>query len=238
MRPTLFALFAQLALTFACGSEAGSTSDDGGIPADGKLDDDSTGFHFAFSEEPAEAYTVKIDHLGLSLITTVALHRSDAANCRGVNNQLGLFDLYRGFVEIQRMWADEIEAAGYPVCVIGGGRAPTEASILDYLRGIPCTSQRVYRMLPSGERIGGMTVLDLVTPDFVTIDVDEPGGFPNGRRPDDQITDLVLAMGLVDLSTMTVDQVHLNPPENDVPFPEGFPYLAPAHSDVPPRLYP
>jgi hypothetical protein len=236
-----------LAMTFllACGDSASPPGTDAGgdavvsdRDANAPYDAGPLVDEFLYNDAPSSAFQVQVDHLGASLISTVLVNRDDTYNCQGVNNQTQLLALYEGLVEVHRKWADEITAAGYPTCAIGGVGTPTEENILDFLATVPCGTQEVQRVLPSGERVGGLRTLDLITPDFAQIDVDEPGGFPNGTTPSDQITDLVLAIGLVDLSATTIDQVRMNPPENDVPYPAGFPYLAPAHEDVPPRLYP
>lgn len=196
--------------------------------------DRGTAYEFAFREEEPEAYTVKVDHLGVSLLATVLLNRSDSYSCTGVNNQTQLLAIYDGLVELHRAWGDDVRRAGFQTCSMGdGGVEPTEASILDFLEAVPCTTQKYTRVLPDGQVVGGLRVVDIITPDFVVVDVDEPGGFPNGRVPSDQVTDLILAMGMVDLTTTSPDQVQLNPPFNDVPFPDSFPWLAPAHTDIP-----
>ena len=58
-----------------------------------------------------------------------------------------------------------------------------------------------------------------------------PSGFPNGRRLEDEVVDITLAVVLLDLSVHSVtDLVGLNPTANDRPFPVTFPYLATKHS--------
>lgn len=77
-------------------------------------------------------------------------------------------------------------------------------------------------------------------PDTVVIDLDDPAGFPNGRRPADPVMDIIFAVLLLDLDAHSVtafldlDQdgmpgPSVNPIENDVELPAEFPYLAPAH---------
>lgn len=70
-----------------------------------------------------------------------------------------------------------------------------------------------------------------VVPDVITLDLSQPSGFPNGRTLPDPVVDVTLALILLDLGTHPVDflaALPLNPAANDVPFPSGFPYLAPA----------
>jgi Domain of unknown function (DUF4331) len=77
-------------------------------------------------------------------------------------------------------------------------------------------------------------------PDVLTIDLDNDPAFPNGRRLEDPVIDIIFAVLLLDLETHSVftftdlngDKVpgpSLNPLENDVAFPGAFPYLAPAN---------
>lgn len=69
-------------------------------------------------------------------------------------------------------------------------------------------------------------------PDVVTVDTDDPAGFPNGRRPSDAVIDIIFAVLLLDTEAFGLDtfaNIPLNPTANDVEFPADFPYLAPAH---------
>lgn len=73
----------------------------------------------------------------------------------------------------------------------------------------------------------------LVVPDIITVDTSADSGFPNGRRLEDPVIDVTLALVLLDLSvegqTVTSLVGALNPTANDRPFEDAFPYLAPAH---------
>lgn len=77
-------------------------------------------------------------------------------------------------------------------------------------------------------------------PDVLTIDLDDPAGFPNGRALADPVMDIIFAVLLLDLDTHEVTTFldldgngelgpSLNPLANDVEFGADFPYLAPAH---------
>jgi len=73
----------------------------------------------------------------------------------------------------------------------------------------------------------------LVVPDVITIDTTKPAGFPNGRRLQDPVVDLTLAVVLLDLGTHAVDtlaKLPLNPPANDKAFLSEFPFLAAPHT--------
>lgn len=84
-------------------------------------------------------------------------------------------------------------------------------------------------------------VKPLVIPDTLKIDLGAAAGFPNGRRPRDPVVDRMLALELLDFkaaagckgapcSISTLSDLPLNPPANDVPLGDAFPYLAPPHT--------
>ena len=80
------------------------------------------------------------------------------------------------------------------------------------------------------------TVAGAIIPDTLTIDFAQPSGFPNGRRLQDQVVDVTLALIFLDLTEhapTTLAGVPVNPPANDVPFPTNFPYLAPPQGNPP-----
>lgn len=69
----------------------------------------------------------------------------------------------------------------------------------------------------------------LVIPDTVKINTMQAAGFPNGRRLQDQVIDLTLAVLLLDLDVHAVTTfagLPLNPGANDKAFLTEFPYLA------------
>lgn len=86
-----------------------------------------------------------------------------------------------------------------------------------------------------------------VIPDTLNLTLGDPSPFPNGRRPEEAVVDIILAIFLLDVGvppafggsepiTQLLDQdddgtpgPSLNPVANDVPFDDQFPYLAPAH---------
>lgn len=76
---------------------------------------------------------------------------------------------------------------------------------------------------------GGRTLVDLIVPDTITVDLDAPSVFPNGRRLQDPVIDFTLAMALLDMdvhSPQTFINIPINPPTNDRPFRTEFPFLA------------
>jgi Domain of unknown function (DUF4331) len=77
-------------------------------------------------------------------------------------------------------------------------------------------------------------------PDTLTLDLDDPSVFPNGRGLDFPVMDVIFAVLLLDLGTHDVTTFldldgdgtfgpSLNPLANDMEFAAEFPYLAPAH---------
>ena len=76
---------------------------------------------------------------------------------------------------------------------------------------------------------GGATPASLVIPDTMKLDLTQPAGFPNGRRLQDPVIDITLAVLLLDMtkhSPALLAGLPLNPPANDKPFSATFPYLA------------
>lgn len=86
-----------------------------------------------------------------------------------------------------------------------------------------------------------LQVAPVIVPDVVTIDLDRPTSWPNGRGFDDPVVDRLLALALLDLGVHDIDILYrlpLNPPGNegnpDDLSPREFPYLRPAFPDPPP----
>jgi hypothetical protein len=92
----------------------------------------------------------------------------------------------------------------------------------------PCINQPVFE---------GRSVANLVIPDVLQLDLNQPSGFPNGRRLQDPVVDITLAVLFLDLksqSAATFANLPLDPKGNDVPLPASFPYLAPAQGVMAP----
>lgn len=93
------------------------------------------------------------------------------------------------------------------------------------------------QIIPESDRVGsGGTVGQSIFPDTLTLNFSRPAGFPNGRMPSDQVGDIMLAYVFLDLSqegARRFADLPLNPGSNDVAFPAGFPYLAPAQGNPP-----
>lgn len=96
----------------------------------------------------------------------------------------------------------------------------------------PLGMQTVRSVTPCLDQVvpgtGGRTVVDLLIPDTITVDLDAASVFPNGRRLQDPVIDFTLSMALLDMSVHSPDtfgNIPLNPPTNDVPFRNTFPFL-------------
>ena len=78
---------------------------------------------------------------------------------------------------------------------------------------------------------GGKSLRTLIVPDTLRLDLSRPSGFPNGRRLEDPVIDILLSFLFLDFtvtgqSPMTLANLPLNPAGNDVPFDSRFPYMA------------
>lgn len=77
----------------------------------------------------------------------------------------------------------------------------------------------------------GATPASLVIPDTIKVDLTRAAGFPNGRRLQDPVVDITLAVLFLDVnapgqSAATFAGLPLNPSANDQPFLTTFPFAA------------
>ena len=82
----------------------------------------------------------------------------------------------------------------------------------------------------------GTSVAGAVIPDTLTLNLAAASGFPNGRRLQDPVIDVTLAVIFLDLATHSPGLfagLPLNPGANDVPNRTVFPYLAPPQGSPP-----
>lgn len=85
----------------------------------------------------------------------------------------------------------------------------------------PCLDQTV---------VPGRTVANLVVPDLLQMDLNQPAGFPNGRRYLDPVVDVTLAVIFLDLTRHPATlfaSLPVNPNAVDQALPDTFPFLAP-----------
>ncbi len=123
----------------------------------------------------------------------------------------------------------------------GGGDSKTSTPVTPPAQSaplvIPAPSGANFNVLPCLSQLvaPGKTVANLVVPDTVTIDLNAPSGFPNGRRLTDSVIDITLAALFLDLTREPVTRfvnLPLGPQANEVPFRPDFPYLAPANGNA------
>ena len=115
--------------------------------------DGSNGFSFQFQDwQMKDRDAVKTDHLGLSLLATALLNRSNGSNCRGAVNQLELLNLTKGLINVHRRWADEVQQKaddeGFELCLLDVDGEVTANNAKDFLTSTPCTLQSVWRRSP------------------------------------------------------------------------------------------
>ena len=84
----------------------------------------------------------------------------------------------------------------------------------------------------------GATPASLVIPDTIKVDLTRAAGFPNGRRLQDPVVDITLAVLFLDVnatgqSAATFAGLPLNPAINDMPFLPVFPFAAAPQGNPP-----
>ncbi len=165
-----------------------------------------------FNAAPAAMFT-RVDRMGMPAVST-ALIPGPHKNAYNDDTPMG-------------------ESGGSYAADIVGTLVFLHGALDDDLRGLgltPCTvdATGAGTCVPQGA--------PLVIPDTLHIDTSAAAGFPNGRRLDDQVIDVTLAVLLLDLSVHapnTLAGVPVNPRANDVAegvFLTAFPYLHPPHA--------
>ncbi len=236
-------------------SETPSTQTEG-IPAPtcAKCDSYSgTGHDFVFPDENSTGLAwVKVDHAAMPLLSTAVTARSDAYNDLApglvswnlLRSGSVLLGLRNGLAKVADAWNDDLQEiakqhpdydphnkSGFETCemdIPSFSGSENDEDLLTLTTG--CLVDRI----PEVNKF----LFQVVWPDKTRIDLSKPASWPNGRILDQQINDLVIAMAFLDMNgncngqpcgLHTLTQIPLNPPKNDVPFRDTFPYLAPAH---------
>jgi hypothetical protein len=257
-----------LALTACDDGEIHPVEPDG---AGGKADDaegdglDTRGYAFVLDDS---AFEVRRDHAGAPLLATIwgriAEYSEEApfVEAHAYNRTNAGIDLpwlahiTKTFHTIHKSWAPSFEAMGLDACDDLGVNDDWWRSIgngeLDFgaLEPENCFGQRMLR--PDPDRHNRLEryrrTIEVSLPDYLTIELDEAPGFPNGRVLEQQINSLMFAMAFLDQGGDCGDQDcnlwtlwerdDFLKPHNDVPFwgaeeigdpPKGFPFLAPPH---------
>jgi hypothetical protein len=174
------------------------------LPACGDVEDDGESARFAFADADFADYA-RVDRMAMPAVGTAVIMDKEAYN--------------------QADPADD--AAGDFVDQITTSVEGLHMALDDDLTDaglVPCAPQSCV-----DDQAGA-----LVVPDTLKIDTTEPSGFPNGRRFEDPVIDVTLAVLLLDLSVDDQDATKLaglplNPPENDLGFDGSFPYIPAPH---------
>jgi hypothetical protein len=182
---------------------------------------------FIFEETPPEDYT-RVDRKGFPAINTGLnlLGDKDAYNAANPTDDAALTFATNIFESLETLHL------GAPMMQTADNTGLDDDLISLGLE--PCVTPPL--PMDSCDDQGGPFAI----PDVLTIDLDEPAGFPNGRPLDAPVMDVIFAVLLLDLDTHDVTTFldldgdgtfgpSLNPLTNDVEFEAAFPYLAAAH---------
>ena len=274
-RWTILMITAALAVA-SCDDQGTGPDAEDQLPEGGKADDndadgiDTRGYHFVLSD--AE-FTVRRDHAGAPLLATIwgrIAEYSAEAPCveehayNDTNDGIDLpwlAHITKRFHTVHSSWAPSFEAMGLDTCDVLGlnddwwdGLFTEDGINLDALEPEQCFGQRMQWPNPeTGENESYRRTIQVALPDYLTIELDEPASFPNGRVLHEQINSLMFAMAFLDQGGECTDQqgkvsdcdlhtlwrrTDFLKQQNDVPFagaaaigdaPRVFPYLAPAH---------
>jgi len=179
-----------------------------------------------FRTDMATTYT-RVDRMGMPAVST-ALVPSARKNAYNDGDPSG-----------------DMSFAGDFITTLTGLHTALDAD-LNTLHLTPCSMTSVAGALPeclSQMYSAGHTVASLVVPnDVITLDTTVAAGFPNGRRLEDPVIDVTLAVLLLRLNiglcgtgtatctAATLAMLPLNPAQNDVTNLTDWPYLAPPHA--------
>jgi hypothetical protein len=132
------------------------------------------------------------------------------------------------FVQIERMGLPAINTV-----LIRSGDTPTAKGALkdSFNRGEPSTDVKDFKaevtkqaLLLNNDAAYTDTIVGVLLPDVLTLDVTNTGGFLNGRRPQDDVIDAEL--NVLTHGAVTSDGVNAN----DKPFLTDFPFFATPHT--------
>jgi hypothetical protein len=264
-----FAIFLSLALLTSCDeAPQPDDADSGGGKADdaegGELD--TRGYRFVLDDA---AFSVRRDHAGAPLLATIwgriAEYSEEAPfiethawnRTREGLPLPWLAHITKQFHTVHSSWAPSFEEMGLDACDDLGANDDWFESIFgdegfDFssLEPEQCFGQSM--LWPDPERDFRLRkyrrTIEVALPDYLTIELDDPAGFPNGRVLHEQINSLMFAMAFLDqggdcgeqecnLHTLWHRDDFLKP-VNDVPFfgaekigepAREFPFLAPPH---------
>lgn len=164
---------------------------------------------YAFATDGIEEYT-RVDRAGMPAIATALIASKDSYN--------------------QQDPADDIAGAFVPE-ILNSLTFLHDAldTQLTELGLTPCT------VVGDGTGSCATTAVPLIIPDTLSLDTSSDAQFPNGRRLEDPVIDITLAVALLELTGDPAPHTAgalvgvLNPAANDLAFSATFPFLADAH---------
>lgn len=153
---------------------------------------------YDFQIPARDAKMVRVDAMGVALLSTVLMNRDRTPSGEDNKNQYQIDtpDVQNnpktliGFVHFLRAlhtyWHDSLKDLGFEPCskIVAGVTFAT-----------PCTLQNL--RFDEDPNKQGPRVIDAVLPDYITLDFDEPNRFPNGRTPWEPISDKIFALGFL-----------------------------------------
>lgn len=134
-------------------------------------------------------------------------------------------------VDLQKLRALRALPAALALIIVGCGGDDAPTPVATTPPPPPPSAAASFSVTPCLNQIipgTSSTVASLIIPDTMTLDLTKPAGFPNGRRLQDPVIDVTLAVIFLDLDVHAPDilaKLPLNPPANDRPFRATFPYL-------------
>lgn len=252
------------------GCDEAQSGADGANEGGGKADDaqdglDTRGYRFVLDDS---AFSVRRDHAGAPLLATiwgriaeyseeapfVEKHAWDRTK-EGLPTPW-LAHITKRFHTVHASWGSSFEEMGLDTCDDLGANDDWFESIFgedgfDFsaLEPEQCFGQRMQWPDPEDGRLRKYRrTIEVSLPDYLTIELDEPAGFPNGRVLHEQINSLMFAMAFLDQGGECGDETcnlhtlwkrnDFLKPVNDVPFfgaekigepAREFPFLAPPH---------
>ncbi len=181
---------------------------------------------FIFDTSAPDTYT-RVGHMGMPAVSTALITSKAAYNVAAPTaDMMFVTEIVTNLTGIHTALDDDLTGAGLTPC-----------SMTTVVNGLPqCLGQEV---------APGAPVASLAVPDHLTLNTDAAAGFPNGRRLQDRVMDVTLAILLLDLGTHGADtffdldpnaagEQSLNPAFNDKgvegAFLTTFPYLHTPHT--------
>jgi hypothetical protein len=151
---------------------------------------------YDFQLPGSNAEMVRVDAMGVALLSTVLMNRDRTASGGDNHNRYQndtpdvqndprtLLTFVHFLRTLHGYWREQLEDGGFEPC---------SKRLLGIVSASPCTLAK----LRHDDGKEGPRVVDAVLPDYVTLDFDQPNRFPNGRTPWEPVSDKVFALGFL-----------------------------------------